>query len=57
MATDINERIAQWEKMTQEVPDGMAWFSLGTAYSDAGRLEDAARAFRRDLSHRWPEPR
>lgn len=42
---DIQERIAQWEKMTQEVPDDMAWFSLGTAYQDAGRLDDAAAAF------------
>ena len=41
---DINERIAQWEKMTREVPDDMAWFSLGTAYKEANRLEDAAAA-------------
>lgn len=42
---DINERIAQWEKMCQEVPDDMSWFSLGNAYRDAQRLEDAARAY------------
>ena len=41
MATNIDERIAQWEKMTQEVPDGMAWFSLGSAYRDAERHGDA----------------
>jgi len=41
---EINERIAQWEKMTREVPDDMAWFSLGTAYKEANRLEDAAAA-------------
>ncbi len=46
MPQDIDERIAQWEKMTQEVPDGMAWFSLGNAYRDAGRDEDAAEALR-----------
>ncbi|MEE9212382.1 MAG: Fe(2+)-trafficking protein [Phycisphaeraceae bacterium] len=41
---DTNDRIAQWEKMTQEAPDGMAWFSLGNAYKEADRLEDAAAA-------------
>ncbi len=43
---DINARITQWEKMTQEVPDGMAWFSLGNAYKDADRLDDACTAYR-----------
>lgn len=46
MAQDVKERIAQWEKMTQEIPDGMAWFSLGNAYRDAGRDKDAAGALR-----------
>ena len=41
---DINERVAQWEKMTQEAPDDMAWFSLGNAYRESGRLDDADRA-------------
>jgi len=44
MPSTIEERIAQWEKMTQEAPDGMAWFSLGSAYKDADRPEDAATA-------------
>lgn len=42
---DINDRIAQWEKMTQEAPDDMAWFSLGNAYKEADRPEDAQSAF------------
>jgi Fe-S cluster biosynthesis and repair protein YggX len=42
---DTKDRIAQWEKMTQEAPDEMAWFSLGNAYQEAGRLADAAGAF------------
>ena len=46
MASDINERITQWEKMTQEAPDGMSWFSLGSAYRDADRHEEAATALR-----------
>ncbi len=46
MPPDLDERIAQWEKMTREVPDGMSWFSLGNAYRDAGRDEDAAKALR-----------
>ncbi len=41
MGMDIDERIAQWEKMTQEAPDDMSWFSLGTAYKDAKRYTDA----------------
>ena len=43
--TDLNDRIAQWEKMTQEAPDDMSWFSLGNAYKEAQRLEDADQAF------------
>ena len=42
---DINERIEQWQKMTQEAPDDMAWFSLGSAYREANRLEESAKAF------------
>lgn len=45
MSTNLQERIAQWEKMAREAPDGMSWFSLGSAYREAGRLEDADRAF------------
>ncbi len=41
---ELNDRIAQWEKMTQEAPDDMAWFSLGSAYKEAERLDDADRA-------------
>ena len=41
---DAGQRIEQWEKMTREVPDGMAWFSLGNAYRDAGRDKDAVEA-------------
>mgnify|MGYP003711540203 CR=1 FL=1 len=46
---ETNDRIAQWEKMTQEAPDGMAWFSLGNAYQDAKRLEDAVKAWRKAI--------
>lgn len=41
----IEQRIEQWEKMAREVPDDMAFFSLGNAYKDADRLEDAEQAF------------
>ncbi len=41
---DIDDRIAQWEKMTQEAPDDMAWLGLGSAYKEAGRLADADQA-------------
>lgn len=46
---ETNDRIEQWEKMTQEAPDGMAWFSLGNAYQDAKRLEDAVKAWRKAI--------
>lgn len=46
---DIQQRIEQWEKMTREAPDGMAWFSLGNAYKEAGRDRDAANALRRAI--------
>lgn len=44
--SNTDERIAQWEKMVAEAPDSMAWFSLGNAYKDAQRHDDAARALR-----------
>ena len=49
MVMETNDRIEQWEKMTQEAPDGMAWFSLGNAYQDAKRLEDAVKAWRKAI--------
>lgn len=49
-STDIDQRIAQWEKMTQADPQNdMGWFSLGNAYKDAHRLEDADRALAQAL--------
>lgn len=48
---DINDRIAQWEKMAAEAPDGMSLLSLGNAYKDAERFDDAATAFRQALEH------
>lgn len=41
----IDQRIAQWEQMAREAPDDMAYFSLGSAYKDADRYDDAAEAF------------
>lgn len=45
----LNQRIAQWEKMVAEAPDGMSYFSLGNAYKEADRHEEAARAFRKAI--------
>lgn len=45
---DINQRIAQFETMVRPEADpnnDMAWFSLASAYSQAGRHNDAAKAF------------
>ena len=45
---DATTRIAQFENMTQADPDNdMAHFSLGGAYAQAGRNDDAARAYLR----------
>lgn len=45
---NLDMRIAQWENMTQADPDNdMGWFSLGNAYRDAERLEDADMAYAR----------
>lgn len=47
---DVNQRIAQFETMVRPGADpdnDMAWFSLGKAYSDAGRHAEAASAFNR----------
>lgn len=44
---DINQRIAQFETMVRPEADpnnDMAWFSLGSAYAQAGRHADAAKA-------------
>lgn len=49
MSTSTEERIAQWEQMAREAPDDMAFFSLGNAYKDAERLEDAQAAFARAI--------
>jgi len=40
-----DERIAQWERMSQESPDDMAFFSLGNAYKDAERFEEAEASY------------
>ena len=50
-AMDIKDRIAQWEKMTAEAPDDMAFFSLGGAYKDAERYADAEAAFAKAIEH------
>ncbi|MEQ8770385.1 MAG: Fe(2+)-trafficking protein [Phycisphaerales bacterium] len=43
---DINERISRFEALIAEEPDNdMAHFSLAGAYQQAGRPEDAARAY------------
>ena len=45
---DIAKRIAQFENMAQADPSNeMAHFSLGRAYGDAGRYEEAAGSFMR----------
>ena len=47
---DIEKRIANFENMVRPDADpnnDMAWFSLGGAYTEAGRHRDAANAYRR----------
>jgi Fe-S cluster biosynthesis and repair protein YggX len=50
MDMETQDRIAQWEKMTREAPDDMAWFSLGNAYRDAGRFSEAEKALAQAIS-------
>lgn len=46
--SDIETRIAQFENMTSADPDNeMAHFSLGNAYIETKRFEDAAQSFQR----------
>ncbi len=48
--TDIDARIAQWEKMTEADPDNsMGWFSLGNACREAERMEPAAAALEKAI--------
>ena len=47
-ATDLTDRISQFEKMASADPDNdMAHFSLGNAYLQAGRAAEAANSFQR----------
>ena len=48
MAT-IQERIQQWEQMAAAAPDDMAFFSLGNAYREAERYDDAVGAYTRAI--------
>lgn len=48
--SDLDDRIARFENMASADPDNdMAHFSLGNAYLQAGRAEDAARSLQRCL--------
>jgi len=48
MAEATQDRIAQFEKMAHDDPDNdMAHYSLGNAYLQAGRADDAAASFQR----------
>lgn len=51
MSNNLEERIAQWEQMCREAPDDMAYFSLGNAYKEADRLDDAEQAYAKALEH------
>lgn len=42
--SNLDQRIAQWEQMAREAPDDMAYFSLGSAYREAERFDDADAA-------------
>ena len=49
--SNLEERIAQWEQMCREAPDDMAYFSLGNAYKEADRPQDAADAYAKAIEH------
>lgn len=47
----LQQRIQQWEQMCREAPDDMAYFSLGNAYKEAERGEDAVGAYKKAVEH------
>jgi len=47
----LDDRILQWEQMCREAPDDMAYFSLGNAYKEADRLDDAADAYAKAIEY------
>lgn len=50
MDPTLQQRISQWEKMTRDDPENaMGWFSLGGAYKEAEKYEEAARALRKAI--------
>lgn len=50
MDEQLQQRITQWENMTQADPENaMGWFSLGNAYKEAEQDETAARALRKAI--------
>lgn len=48
--SSLDDRIAQWEKMAEQAPDDMAFFSLGNAYKEAERYSEAAKAYGKAIS-------
>ena len=48
--SSLDDRIAQWEKMAEQAPDDMAFFSLGNAYKEAERYGEAAKAYGKAIS-------
>ena len=49
--TDLDDRIARFENMSVADPSNdMAHFSLGSAYFDAERFEEAANSFNRCIA-------
>ena len=47
----LDNRIEQWEQMCREAPDDMSFFSLGNAYKEAERHEDAGDAYAKAIEH------
>lgn len=50
MSQELSDRIAYWEQVTRQTPSDLAWFSLGQACREAGRLEEAQQAFAQALA-------
>lgn len=47
----LDDRIVQWEQMCREAPDDMAYMSLGNAYKEAERFDDAEQAYAKAIEH------
>ena len=51
VSNEVSEQIRHFQAQTRETPDdAFVWIGLGNSYFDAGRSQDAAKAYEKSLS-------